>query len=615
MSVDVRRLHTSDFILWILISTTLFFWTPAMDVFNFPKQWILVCLTFGLAVHYVLGGNLRKHPIRRNTRILMFLLMGTAITQVFSAVFSEATIARSFYGYPGRANGLLTYFSIMVITWVGARTKFPSDFESKILKSMMFVYSVFSVYALLQYLNLDPVPWSNPYNRIIGTLGNPNFSGAFLGVASSVVLHIAIRSSKRPKYIYGFFALLLFILALLTQSVQALGIFAIGLAIQILMIVYRKTNRRVTLVSFFAFFLLGFIFLISFLGYGPWGQSLYQYTLSLRFTYWRIGLDIARNFPWTGIGPDSYVEGFRLFRGSDFVGKYSQDVIADSAHNVLINFMANFGLVAFLFYFAIVMIISIKAIRILFSGNPLSIAASVLSLSWLLLLIQSLFSLEQIGLNVFQWCCGALLLNPGISPVIEMESDRKKFEIKTERESFFVALRTEFSLLLMVLAMVVSWSLMRQEMSLLKLASLPQGSKLSAADFDKEMSSFSAFTKQEVRRAIYVSDFLLKIDRIGEAQNLLENVVKLDPDGFEALEQLARLAQFSSDPKMELSYRTRIENIDPFNYRNLLRISELQNSLGRFDISTLYAKKVLKISKDQLVNDSATILLSSQTKK
>jgi O-Antigen ligase len=609
---EVTRFSTSDFLIWIMVGVTLFFYTPAMDVFNFPKQWLLICLTLGLVSHYILSGRKYRHSKDRFSNTTIFLISVLAVTMTLSAMFSDTTFVRSIFGFPGRANGLMTYFCILAMVWVGSRTKLSTNFTEKIPKIVIAIYLIFGSYATLQVLNLDPVAWNNPYNRVIGTLGNPNFAGAFLGVGAAVFLNSFFRSNNKFKFGYLIFATWLLILALATQSIQALGIFMVGALLILSIFAFRKFKYQYFM-SFVSLVLAGgMVVFLGLLGFGPLGEYLFQYTLRLRIEYWRIGLEIARHYPFTGIGPDSYVEGFRLYRGTNFVSKYSQSVSADSAHNVLINFLANFGIPAFVIFSILIGIISWKATKILFAKDMIPIGTQMLAMIWLLMLVQSFFSLEQIGLNVFQWVCGAILLNQGILNWVVSERKDEHY-LQSKKTSFFEGLRSEFSILVIITAMIFGWTFMRQEMSLLKVASIPIGAKLSESELQSQTSVFNFFVKDEIRRSIFLSNFYLNSERYSESEKLMTVVLSKDGDAVEAMEQLARLARFRGDLAGEISFRKRIELIDPYNYGNLLSLAQTFLDLSNFNEAQSYAKKVLSMSLEEAIKESATAILKTSS--
>jgi tetratricopeptide (TPR) repeat protein len=159
--------------------------------------------------------------------------------------------------------------------------------------------------------------------------------------------------------------------------------------------------------------------------------------------------------------------------------------------------------------------------------------------------------------------------------------------------------------------MIIGWSFMKQEIAILKIASISQGSKLNETEIQNYLAALNFFSKDEIRRAIYLSDFYLRIEKLGDSQVLMEEITRKDPDAVEAFEQLARLARFSKDLNRELEYRKEIEQIDPFNYKNLLAIAQTSVDISNSIEAISYAKKVLSISTDKTINESATVILQN----
>jgi tetratricopeptide (TPR) repeat protein len=91
----------------------------------------------------------------------------------------------------------------------------------------------------------------------------------------------------------------------------------------------------------------------------------------------------------------------------------------------------------------------------------------------------------------------------------------------------------------------------------------------------------------------------------------MKRILLNDPDAVEALEQLARLALFRSDYLQELSYRKLIEKKDPFNYENLLNIAQNLESQGQLPEAKTYAERILQLSRNSTINETATAILKS----
>jgi O-antigen ligase len=609
MANSVRRIETSDLTLAIAFIVPLFFFVPAADTFNLPKLWIFLVLSIGLMVHFLLGGRKQVVESIKGTRYLSVFLILFSAVMTWAAFASESTIPRILSGYPGRSNGLLFYLGVFILVWVSSNTNLSSDFPRSMRRALILLFVTFSLYSFVQLIGLDPVDWSNPYNPVIGTLGNPNFSGAFLGVAAIATLQIARTGLRREKIKYTLLGLVLLALATSTGSLQAIGIFFIGVVLLGLVLLHEKFGLKPMLWALGAFSILGTFVFGSFLGLGPLGDKLLQYTLQLRLEYWRVGLEIAEAFPLTGIGPDSYVEGFRLFRGDEFVRKYSDQVISDSAHNVLINFLANFGIPAFVFLLCLVLAISMRAVSVLFSKEKNSTEFKMVSLIWLLLLIQSMFSLEQIGLSVLQWTCGGLLLN---SQILEFraqgESDgRQKTKQRPiqESRSFLVGLRSELTVLSVVLSAIVTWGYVQQEVEIRRVAQTDIKPSESEMIIQNQLSKFDLFTMHETKRLVYVNIYLLSAERYDNTEAFLDNLLKVDPDDMYVREQLARLASFRGDVSKEIKFRQEIEQIDPSNYTNLLSLATALSKTGFEVESKVYAKRVIELTTDKEMEEAA----------
>jgi O-antigen ligase len=611
MTAETKKIGTEDFFLWILVLVPLFFLPKSVDVFNFPKQWVLVSLAIGALFHNQLSQKSKVNSRLITHKLLFWLLLSLSLLVVASGLLTDTTIVRALFGYPGRANGVLTFLAIFAVIWIGSTMAITSDFFRKLLKRLIFLFAAIGLYSFIQFLSLDPIAWNNSYNRIIGTFGNPNFSGAFLGVAALVTLYASIYSANSVRIYFALLSSILLFLALATESLQAGGIFLICIAVLISVFVYKRFTRWKFKIFLVVLILISVFISYSFLGNGPLGEKLYQYTLNLRLNYWRVGIETAGSFPWLGIGPDSYIEGFRLFRGANFVANYSDQVRSDSAHNVLINFMANFGIPAFIILLFVILIISKKALEVLFRNHESPVIVPMVALIWILMLTQSLFSLEQIGLATFQWCCGALLLNQNFTSQKKTDSFNGKNSKQHQRESILQGLKTELSILIGVFTLIAGWSFIRQSIDLGGTAMTSVSIGVTDSVIDEERKKYGDYVEMEITRALFFTNYLLRAERYELVKEIMKKSLSQDPDAVEALEQLAKLAKFQADYPQELTYRKLIEKKDPYNYTNLFDIAQNLNSQGNLLEAKTYAERVLQLSRNSAINETATAILKS----
>ena len=609
MESSSKRLETSDFILWIFLAIPLFFLPSSRDVFNFPKAILLYALLAGALIHYFLSPKSEKVSSLVNRRLINIALFGVSLLISASALFTDTALMRALFGYPNRSNGLLTYLALILLIWVASRMLISRRFLEKLQRNLFILIILFVSYSFLQYLDLDPVSWNNSYNRIIGTLGNPNFSGAFLGIMGAVLIFYFFSTSKPIRFFYLALSICSVFLGWATESFQAVLIFAIGILILVLAYLKSRFSFKTVISSVTASVFIGIILIWSFFGQGPLGERLYQPTLVLRLEYWTVGIKTALANPFLGIGPDSYTEGWRLFRTPDFVKTYSESVSVDSAHNTLINFMANFGIPAFLFLLIIYLLIGINAFKLLFGRDQNTLIVKAIALTWLLLVIQSLFSLEQIGLHVFQWVAGSLLLNQGFIANSQHLSPREaKEETRFQDRGGFSA-RGEVAIMTIVVTFIAFLPLLNQEIRLNKLGATPVDKNATQQFIDEALDGFGDYSIKDMNRVIVISDFLLRAERYSDAQSLIEQIVKDEPRSYEGFEQLARLAGFRGEYSVEIEYRRNIESFDPQNYKNLISLAEAYRLSGGLTQAKAYAEKVLLISSDLEVNKLASSII------
>lgn len=602
------KLQTSSLILLCQSLVLLFFYPPARDVFNFPKLWILTSFATAIFIHFLTAGKSSVTGHQQYFTRINFLLAFLILSIFASTFISDATLARKLFGYPGRYNGLIYYSCVVTIVFVTSRIVLSSNFMNTYIKYFIWTSLVFGGYGFIQFLNIDPIDWNVSFNRIVGTLGNPNFSGAFFALLCVTYGILFQNQSRNLKIVYLSLAIFFGLLAILTDSLQAPILIILGVCIYILMIAHKNLSRLWFTIIILIMTFFGSFALITFFGYGPLGSRFEQVTLELRMNYWRIGIEIAKNNLLFGIGPDSYVEGFRLYRGEEFVRQFSDSVISDSAHNTLINFFANFGLPAFLSLSVLVIVITKNAISLIFTKDEVIDAGKIIPISWVLLLAQSIISIEQIGLSIYHWIIGGLLLNPNLYLSTANMKRASKDVIRNDSNKTLRQISTELASIGALFVTILSFPFLREEVNLNRF-NIVSNSRTSEDLINLKIEEFSDYSLTEIRRIVHIVNFLLINGRVNDAEYLLEELVTRDKDASEGFEILARISSSRGDRDRELLLRQRIEELDPYNYHNLLSLSQLYLNLNSQSKALIYAKKVLLLSGDRSVNDSATIIV------
>ena len=199
-----------NILLATILVTTIYFKVDVLDPFNSPKMWILI-----LAASWILGWvaiqfkTITSNPILAKFALLLTLfLLSMTVAGLNSADFNKAL-----FGEFQRRNGLLTYFSLVVVALTAAMVIRISNFNSTLVLILITSVTV-GVYGMCQHFGIDFVDWVNNYNAIIGTLGNPNFAAALMAVLAILVFKPVLDLKARNSY--RFFCLTIISLLLLT---------------------------------------------------------------------------------------------------------------------------------------------------------------------------------------------------------------------------------------------------------------------------------------------------------------------------------------------------------------------------------------------------------------
>jgi O-antigen ligase len=401
-----------------------------LDPINLPKFVVLFVGAGYLLSNFKLIVNRYKSGTK-SYKVFILTVISFVIFQFLGLFLSGESLTTQIFGVFGRNTGFLTYLALSILLL------FASTLESLIqvreaVKYFVFVMLFELFYGYIQLANLDPFDWKNQYNRVIGTLGNPNFSSAMFGIAASALVPFVFQRSTRIRMRIGIcFAFIAFAsLTIFTRSWQgtALILFSLSLYLLVFLRTHQKTKQLsyVLLATYPAFMVLSYL---GFQGQGPLGEILKKPTFAIRVDYWRAAIKMIYDHPFFGVGADHFGNWFRLVRDEETVNRIGQNVSTNSSHNLILDIMANTGLISGLLYLVMISLILLKSTLRLWNIKSLDnkLYLSVL-IGWLAYQIQSLISINQIGVGVWGWIAtglmAAMVLNEN-NFSIEMASDGK----------------------------------------------------------------------------------------------------------------------------------------------------------------------------------------------
>jgi len=389
--------------------TLLVFTQGVTDPVNATKFFALGGLAFALFVCIPLNAYGRLWNAHKIILVMLAILFAASLN---SLTQSKAPISQSFYGVYGRNNGFLLYF-FLILCFVSVLTISKQKSFHNVVKSLIAAGIVNLIYCLWVIAFGDFLSWSNPYGNILGTLGNPNFIGAFLGMLSSVLITAIIFYNGQPKIQVLSFLLLVVALFEIYKShaIQGRVLFVAGIGINLIMYFWSKRDKLgLTLLSAGTFLILGILGIFGTLQKGPLAELLYKDSVSLRGQYWYAGVQMGWNNLLTGVGFDSYGDWYRFFRRPSALVRPGIETVSNTAHNVYIDLFAFGGAPLLLSYTILNIAVLVSIIRVLLRRWPFDFVFVSLSGAWICFQLQSIISINQIGLAVWGWILGASII-------------------------------------------------------------------------------------------------------------------------------------------------------------------------------------------------------------
>lgn len=408
--------------------------SPAInyDPINLIKLMILA--TIGLACLGIFFGE-AKSALASLPKVFLIFVSFFVISLFISLLFSGAPFSQQLWGSFGRSTGLLTYISLVGIL-LAASTIRSKEFSEKLIWSLLITNVPMAIYCLIQIADLDPVPWSS--YEPFGTLGNVNFLSAFLGMCATASLLI-LFSIALKLYMKLWLSLLtvvnLFII-IQTDSIQGLIVFAAGIAVGGFFLVRHlslKRGRWLSLSYLAGIIGTGILFAMALLNQGPLARFIYQQTLVFRLDYMRAAIDMIKEKPITGVGLDSYGDWYRSNRDIFAAFRTSLNRTSNTAHNIFLDVGSNAGILGLVGYLGFILLVAFYSLRKLFATKGLDVFHVAIFSVWIGYLVQSLASINQIGVGIWGWIFSGALLSHALISENDAQSNFK-FGIKRKNK-------------------------------------------------------------------------------------------------------------------------------------------------------------------------------------
>jgi MFS family permease len=533
------------------------------DPVNTPKLLSLGVVGF-TAIGIVLSSwsQLRNSAMQAPT-IIALLFLAAAIS---ATIFSQSPLSQNIYGAYGRNNGLLAYLFLAFIFIAGASLAQQSSFDS-VAKALIFAGIVNIIYCGWVILFGDFIGWNNPYGNILGTFGNPNFIGAFLGIFLSAYVAYAISPKRSQAWRWSLLVVVPVTLFEIVDSsaIQGRVVAAGGLALVLFAYLRFRVSKVILGIYSLGVSVAGVFALLGALQIGPLTQFIYKTSVSLRGQYWLAGWNAGESRPFTGLGMDALGDWYRRVRDPQAIILPGVNTTVNAAHNVFMDMFAFGGWPLFLTYLAFVGFTGYSLVGTFFRLEAFDGTFTAIAVAWIGYQVQSIISINQIGLAVWGWLLGGALI--AYYRATRMGKSEKDLPGNTEKKRFAVnkkntAKKSDSSYLLaafaaglvglfLALPPFVSdsrWKSAMSEQSLPKI---------------EESMQPSYFNPQNVNRYVMNVRLLEESQLPDLAYKYALEAVKWNPDSFESWRFLYFISK--STPEDKERAVAKMQELDPLN--------------------------------------------------
>ena len=402
------------------------------DPVNAPKLAILGAVA--IASLFLLFADWEFIRSREST-LFKFGLILFVFWSFLSVMMSDSPLSQNIYGVYGRNTGFLAYLFLAILALAASHFTEIKAIE-KVLFGFYVAVALNLIYCMWVIVFGDFVGWQNPYGALLGTFGNPNFISSFLGMSVGPQVAHLLAGKNRVRVFY-FVTLSVTAFELIrASSLQGFVVSAVSIG---LVLTYWISNRFISRKYTFLALLLGALGALTAvwgaLGSGPLRSVMSQPTVALREQYWYAGIQMGLKNPVFGVGMDSYGDWYRRSRGAQALITPGPETVTNVAHNVFIDVLSYGGfplLAAYALLAVVGLVIALRTILKHGRFEPIRISLAAVFITYQ---IQSVISINQIGLAIWGWTTLGMLisldkiLRQEASPIINSKPKKSKSQL------------------------------------------------------------------------------------------------------------------------------------------------------------------------------------------
>jgi len=575
-------------------AVTLYFNPSLEDPFNSPKFWVL-CISGSWLLGYLII-NVKNLIISKQNRIFLILVSFFSLSFFISAIFTDVKF-NAFLGETQRRLGFITYFFFAIYMIV---TSILSKLEviSKVYYINFLLGALLGVYGFLQVIDKDPIKWNLTVNRVIGTLGNPNFASATMALIACICTStIFITSfSKFFRLLNTFLTLILLFEINTSDSIQGLVAYSAGTGVLFIVLLYKK-NKFLGHAGLFTYTFTGAVAILGMLQVGPLTNLLYKSSVTVRGYYWNAGIQMLKQNPFTGVGVDRYGAFFKEYRKPEYSLNYGFDIISTNAHNAFIHFFATAGIIVGTCYLLLNLYIIFCGVKLIIqSSGDSKLKITGLFAAWIVFFSQSIISVDNSGTTIWGWILGGAIIGLSLKELEKQAMAQQRVKVTSNYNSTQSLQLVVSSLLTFISVIFISFLYRGETTTYLARSYYNVQNPQDSPRFEPLVQKVNAIPFIDPISKLGLAELLAQTGKIDEAVVIVDKLLIDDPRNQNMLNTRAALSEYLKDYAKGIEFRQQIEKYDPWNAKNYLQMGVDYKFMGDYESMMVYKEKILKFA-------------------
>jgi tetratricopeptide (TPR) repeat protein len=286
--------------------------------------------------------------------------------------------------------------------------------------------------------------------------------------------------------------------------------------------------------------------------------------------------------PFTGVGLDRFGAYFHQYRTNEDATNVLFNTITDNAHNVPLHLLGTGGILVFLSYLSLMVLVAVygyKALNIT-QGNDRMRVGLALAI-WSAYQVQSLISIDQLGIAIWNWVFAGVILGYFFTNS-QGEENQKRPKKYGESPISRVAVRGSTAFVLVISVFVFLAPQWKSEVQL-RLGLAVQNDPNDPAALVNAMTYpvLNGFLENSYYFEMGARK-LLAYGLAEEGQEFALKTIQLDPRNYAAWSGIADLGELNNQRTAAIPYRLKTTELDPNNPNVWVQLMRDYKAAGEF---------------------------------